>query len=441
MEILVLGLNHKRTPIEIREKFAFSSSQLESSLKELKKRNQSEECVILSTCNRVEIYVTTKDPEKTESVLIEFLKENHKLPEDQIKSFSYIYRGYQAVEHLFKVACGLDALVLGENEILGQCKEAYHAAMRAETCYSILAQCFERAFQCAKEVKTKTRINEGATSVSSVAVELAERIFGKLYGEKVLVLGSGEMAVQTLKYLKRSGVGTIYVANRTPEHIQPIVEEFRAEAISFDGWISRLSDVDIVITATSAPHVLVKEESVREVMHERRHKPLFIIDIAVPRDVDAKVNEINDVYLYNVDDLKLVSSSNTKMRARELPKCFEIIKHRREEFMGWVHLLDAGPVIQRLDQHFEEILKEEVSQFFEQESTLKDSPEKMIALKQRLKNRLLQLPLSRIKQNSKNGSLNRILESLLVLFQLDRFQNLKEKAKKGKSNEKGPTSQ
>ncbi len=421
MEIFVFGLNHKRAPVEIREKVAFSQSKLAQTLGQLKKELSGAECLILSTCNRVEIYAATANPRTAREKIAAFLIRHHQVPASDISRFFYEAEGREAVEHLFKVASGLDSLVLGENEILGQCKSAYQTALLAKTCQTVLGQIFERAFQCAKEIKTKTRINEGATSVSSVAVELAERIFGKLHGEKVLILGSGKMSLHTLRHLQKAGVGTILVSNRTHEKAIELAEEFGAEAISFEGWLARLKDVDIIISSTAAPHVILKADAVREAMRERRHKPLFIIDIAVPRDVEGSVNEIDDVYLYNIDDLKVVSERNTKQRAKELPQCHEIIAHRTDEFINWVKLLDASPVIQRLDRHFEEVVQREIDGFIQAEMEGKLEPAKRAVLIQKLKGELLALPLKQIKQNSKNGALHRTLESLITVFQLDRF--------------------
>jgi len=421
MQIFVFGLNHKRAPVEIREKVAFSALKLKESLGTLKEAISGEECLILSTCNRVEIYAATQDPQSTREKIAGFLMRHHQVPQSDLSRFFYEFAGREAVEHLFKVASGLDSLVLGENEVLGQAKTAFQSALEAKTCQAVLAQAFERSFQCAKEIKTKTRINEGATSVSSVAVELAGRIFGQLHGEKVLILGSGKMSLKTLRYLQKAGVGSILVSNRTHEKAIEMAEEFGAEAIPFEGWLPRLKDVDIVISSTAAPHIILKAESVREAMRERRHKPLFIIDIAVPRDVEGAVNGIDDVYLYNIDDLKVVTEQNTKIRAKELPKCYEIIAHRTDEFMSWMNLLGASPVIQRLDRHFDEVVTKEVGDFIAAELGGKMEPEKKDLLIRKLKGELLQLPLKQIKKASKNGALVRTLESLISIFQLDRF--------------------
>jgi len=433
MKLIVVGLNHKKTPVEVREKFALGQYDLAQILIELRSIDKSAETIILSTCNRVEIYASGSDAADLEGALYDYIGKKHEIDKKTLQGYMYSYSNEQVVKHLFEVASGLDSLVLGENEILGQCKEAYRTALDTKTCSTILAQLFERSFQCAKDIKTKTKINEGAVSVSSVAVDLAERIFGKLKGEQVLVLGTGEMSLLTLKHLQKAGVGSILISNRTHETAVELAGEFNAEAVKFSDWAEKLEGVDIVISSTASEQPIVKKDLIDRAMKKRRHKPLFMIDIAVPRDIEADVDETDDVYLYNIDDLKSVAATNAKFRARELDACSQIINQRSEEFMRWLQFLEASPVIQSLDHYFQDIIDKEVTGFMAGRPDFEGKEDELRGLAGSIKNKMLQAPIHQIKESSRNGGLVRILDSVISLFKLDRSQTSSDSKEKSKS--------
>lgn len=317
MELVVFGLNHKTAPVEIRERLSFKESELEKAVRKLKERGIINEAVILSTCNRVEVYASGESAAKVIASIKDFIMEFHSL-EFKEDEHHYIFNNRDCVRHLFSVVSGLDSMVIGETEILGQVKRSYELAHKAGTTGKLLNFLFQKSFKVAKWVRTNTAITAGALSVGSVAVELAERIFENLSGKALMILGAGEMSEVTLKHLCAHGVASIVVSNRSYDRAVELAGKFNAEAVTLDEGLSRLADVDIVISATSSPHCIIKKDFVSQVMSKRRMRPIFFIDIAVPRDVEPSVNEIENVYLYNIDDLKALIDENLKEREKEL---------------------------------------------------------------------------------------------------------------------------
>lgn len=414
MDLVCVGLTHKKCPVEVREKIAFSQSSLSQALTQMKEIDGLREWFVLSTCNRVELY--GRGFTGVEENLIHFLSDFHGLEGCSYRSYLDRFRGRDVVEHLFRVACGLDSLVVGENEIYGQIKQAFKMANEHRALDSILYQLVERALRVGKKVRAETKINEGAVSVSSIAVELAEKIFGKLTGEKVLILGTGKMSELTMKHLVKSGAGEITVASRTYERALELSQKFGAKPIGFDEWQRALRTSDIVISSTSAPHPIVKFEDVQNVMNERRHKPLFFIDIAVPRDIEQSVGQIDDVYLYDIDDLKGVSDSNLRSRKKEIVKCESMIEQELESFDQWYEFLEAGPVIQKLTAYFDEVVEKEVVR---SDGKFKGKEKELAVLIGRIKAGLLHIPKEKLKESAKSGSIERYLETLHSLFRLE----------------------
>ena len=414
MDLVCIGLNHKNCPVEVREKIAFSESALTQALIEMKKIDGLREWFVLSTCNRVELY--GRGFLGIEESLIDFLADFHGLDGCAYRSYLYRHHGRDVAEHLFRVASGLDSLVVGENEIYGQIRHAFRLANEIGSLDSLLYQLIERSLRTGKRVRAETKISEGAVSVSSIAVELAEKIFGKLTGERVLILGTGKMSELTMKHLLKAGAGEITVASRTYERALELSRKYGAKPIGFDGWLSALRTSDIVISSTSAPHPVVKFEDVRTTMAARRHKPLFFIDIAVPRDVEQRVGEIDDVYLYDIDDLKTVSEANLRVRKKEISKCETIITHELELFDQWYEFLEAGPVVQKLTAYFDEIVKTEIAKAGTQ---FKGKERELEALIQKIKAGLLHIPIETLKESAKTGSIERYLETLHSLFRLE----------------------
>jgi glutamyl-tRNA reductase len=351
MNIVVIGLSHHTSPVELRERFAFADAKIPDALKSLRESGIAGEAVILSTCNRVEIYAATPfEPAKAFTELKQFLsrwgetagkpiaehnsgpQERSSRPEETGDSI-YALAEPQSLHHLFKVACGLDSMVLGETEILGQLKTAYELARRHQHTGARLNKAFQRAFNAAKHIRTGTGIQRGSVSVASVAVELAEKIFSSLNEREVLVIGAGEMSEKTARALLSRGARSIIVANRSHERAQVLAGEFGGRAVQFDDWAAEFEKIDIAISSTSAPHHILDRAKLEPLMKARKHRPLLLIDIAVPRDIDPAVNFLENVYLYNIDDLQSIADDYLKQRKEEIVRCEQIIAEKVEAML------------------------------------------------------------------------------------------------------------
>ena len=328
MPIVVLGLNHRSSPVALRERFAFDEARIPATLELLRTNGLAEEAVILSTCNRVEIYAATQlEPAKAFAELKNFLVTVHGYREplgDEI----YTLPEPQSVQHLFKVASGLDSMVLGETEILGQLKKAYDLALQHGHTGARLNKAFQRAFNVAKHIRTETNIQRGSVSVASVAVELAAKIFNTLSGHDVLVIGAGDTSEKTARALLSRGARSIVVANRSFERAEVLAREFNGRAVRFDDWAKEFELIDIAISSTAAPHHILDRARLEPLMKLRRHRPLLLIDIAVPRDIDPEVNFMENVYLYNVDDLQSIAGDYMNQRKEEIARCEIIIAEK-----------------------------------------------------------------------------------------------------------------
>ena len=342
MNVVVIGLSHRSAPVELRERFAFAESKIPGALKSLRDSGIAGEAVILSTCNRVEIYAATPlEPAKAFAELKIFLlrwgeisgepsaKDN---PGSRGRSPHreelYSYAEPDSLHHLFKVACGLDSMMIGETEILGQLKAAYDLALQHGHTGARLNKAFQRAFHTAKHVRTHTNIQRGSVSVASVAVELAEKIFNSLGDREVLVIGAGDTSEKTARALLSRGAKSIIVANRSFDRAQALAGELGGRAVSFDDWAGEFEKIDIVISSTAAPHHILDRAKLEPLMKTRRQRPLLLIDIAVPRDIDPEVNFLENVYLYNVDDLQGIANDYLKLRREEMARCEEIIAEK-----------------------------------------------------------------------------------------------------------------
>ena len=318
MELVCLGLNHRSAPVEIRERFAVLTTKLGDRSAELTRLPGIQESVVVSTCNRTEFYLAT---ECTEEALRSLRGE---LGADRDDHWYEKHR-LDAARHLCEVASGLDSMVLGETEIFGQIKEAYRSAHGAGATSSVLNRVFQKTFSVGKKIRTETRIQEGATSVAGSAVELAEKIFGELAGCRVIVIGAGEMSRQTAQALVSRGASTVFVTNRSYDRAQELAEEMGGRAVQFDEWQGVLAGVDVVISSTSAPHPVVMPFHVEAVRRVRKYRPLFLIDIAVPRDIDPEVGEIEEVYLYDIDTLEQLANEARSRRERQIEQCRRLI--------------------------------------------------------------------------------------------------------------------
>ena len=369
MNVVVIGLSHHSSPVELRERFAFAEAKIPEALKSLRESGVAGEAVILSTCNRVEIYAATAlEPAKAFAELRQFLvtqcekmepeagtsrcdvparataggtnapldaarTARRAVPTD-IGDELYTLAEPQSLQHLFRVACGLDSMVLGETEILGQLKKAYDLAFQHQSTGARLNKAFQRAFHVAKHVRTETNIQRGSVSVASVAVELAEKIFSSLADRDVLVIGAGETSEKTARALLSRGARGIVVANRSPDRALALAAELGGRAVPFDDWGAEFQKIDIAISSTSAPHHILDRARLEPLMKARQHRPLLLIDIAVPRDIDPEVNFLENVYLYNIDDLQAIADDYLKLRKEEIAKCEAIIGEKIKPLLG-----------------------------------------------------------------------------------------------------------
>ncbi len=329
MELVCLGVNHKTAPVEVRERFAVGTTRLGDAAKDLLELADVSEGVVISTCNRTEFYLAADSAREALTRLERSLigkVHGHEEP-------FYRHEHENAARHLCKVVSGLDSMLLGETEIFGQVKQAYHAAHAAGATGPVLNKLFQRVFSIGKKVRTQTSIQEGSTSIGNVAVELAEKIFGHLKDSEVMVLGAGEMSRLTAQALVSRGAKSIIVANRTHDKAIELAEEMKGKAVRFDDWLEVLKDVDVVISSTGAPHTIIHKEEVESVRRARKFRPLFLIDIAVPRDIDHEVGEIEEVYLYDIDALEQLAQEAKARRVEQILECERIIEAELQKFM------------------------------------------------------------------------------------------------------------
>lgn len=328
MPIVVIGLSHHSSPVEVRERFAIDPKRVPALLESLRSSGRADEAVILSTCNRVELYaVTANDAQEACHDLKQFLHEVQECA-DPLHEHFYHHVEPDSLRHLFRVACGMESMVLGETEILGQLKQAYELARQQHHTASRLNKAFQRAFNVAKQIRTETHIQRGNISVASVSVQLAERIFESLKHQQVLVIGAGDTSEKTLRALVSRGVTKVIVSNRTIEKAEALAAEHGGRSIGFDDWPDALGDADIVISSTSAPGYVIDRDRLAPLMKRRRSRPLLLIDIAVPRDIHPEVNRMDGIYLYNVDDLQTIANDHLDQRKSELQHCETIIRDK-----------------------------------------------------------------------------------------------------------------
>jgi glutamyl-tRNA reductase len=333
MNLVLVGLNHRSAPVEVRERIAFSKSQLGEATCNLLGAAGLSEAAILSTCNRVEIYGLARHTGDTAAVR-QFVHQHHQLT-DSVNDHLYELHDRECIQHLLEVACGLDSMVLGETEILGQLKDAYAAAQQVGATGMALNRLFQKAFAAAKHIRSTTAITRGSTSVANVGVDLAGKVFRDFAACTVMVIGTGEMSEQTAKALRSRGAGKVLVCGRSRERTAEVAQQLGAEAISYDDWPNVFPTVDIAITATAAPHPIVTTDKMNPLMQARRGRPLFLIDIAVPRNIERACGDIEDVYLYDIDDLSQIARENLTARERELTTCRELIAERVARLGEW----------------------------------------------------------------------------------------------------------
>lgn len=399
MHIIAVGLNHKTAPVELRERVAIGDDELAGLASSLAAGGVFAESAVLCTCNRSEVYGCVPDVDAAVKRAIGLLAKRATWPEDHLSSLLYTYVHAEASRHLFRVACGIDSMVLGESQVLGQVREAFEKAGALGSASTVLATLARNALEVGKQARTETNIGVGRLSVSSAAVDLARSVLGDLSGDRVMVVGAGEMSELTLTHLVDAGVRSIRVANRTHERARALAERFGGEAIAFDQFPGRLAESDIVITQTGAREPLIGPAAVREALRLRRSRPLVFIDIAVPRDVDPAVGDLANVFLFDIDDLEAISAHHMAERQAEVVRVEALISNQLARFNRWLKGLQAVPLIQQLEAEFERVRQDELERALRRIRGL--SPEQAAGIDQalhRYKQKLVRPPIEALKR-------------------------------------------
>ena len=419
MRLLVVGCSFRTAAVGLRERLAFSEAELPQVLRQIRELGDIEEGMLLSTCNRVEIWAVSRRPRHAGRSLVEFLERSRGVERSELKRALYKHQGAAAVTHIFRVTSSLAAMVVGEPQIAGQVKDAYAAASRAGTLGSLLNRCLHRAFGTAKQVRTETEIARHPVSVSSVAADLAGRVFGDFGNSRVLVIGAGEMAELAVRRLVADGAQAIHVINRTMERAHELAFQLGARAHSMDDLRNQLLVADIVISSTGSKQPVLERQLVLEVMRQRRQKPMFIVDIAVPRDVERKVGDLPNVYLFDIDDLEQVSAENLKQRQKEARLAEGILAAEVAHFEDWMRMQDAVPVIKDLRQHFAEVVQAEV-QHTAQLLHMSDARQRraLDSMADAIVNKLLHLPTTELKAHATRSDGLFMARSVRHLFHL-----------------------
>ena len=416
MTLVAFGINHKTAPVDIREKVAFAPDRIPHALKDLTSSTDFNEAAILSTCNRTEIYCGMKS--YNENGIVEWLSDFHRLESNKVKPYTYIHPDHSAVRHMLRVASGLDSLVLGEPQILGQMKTAFTAANEAGTTGKILNRLFQHTFKSAKQVRTDTAIGSSPVSVAFAAVSLAKQIFGALDGKTVLLIGAGETIELAARHLHEQGIGRIIIANRTVEKAHQLTEEFGGYAIALTEISDHLAEADIVISSTASPIPILGKGAVESALKTRRHQPMFMVDIAVPRDIEPEVDDLDDVYLYTVDDLQEVIQENMKSRQDAAKQAEEIIDTQVVHFMDWINAQDSVSTIRAFRAQADRTREEMLNRSRRMLAAGEDPDHIIEVLAHQLTNKLIHAPCSQMR-TAGNDERTALLDAARALFELD----------------------
>lgn len=421
MPILMIGLNHKFAPVEVRERLAFGRERVPVVLKDLMNDVNAgiKEAVLLSTCNRTEVYICTCDAPESKGRLQEFLAHRAGLPASKLERMSYVLQGVEAVEHLMQVSTGLDSMILGENEILGQVRSAAEIAQDAGATGPILSALFRYAIRAGKRARTETEIGSGDISVASVVVEMAEQVFGPLNDRTALLIGAGKISSLTARALARAGLRCIMIANRTYERAEKIAKNLNGTAVHFDILDEVLMQADIVICSTGAPHIVLHADAVESAQKVRNNRPLLIADLAVPRDADPKVASIPGVSLVNIDDLEIIVKTNHPLTASVCQAVEGIIQQELDDYRQWFGTRRCVPVIQALRSEAETIYKAEVEQTLKRMGPLTPDQEKLVeAMGKAIAKKLLHKPTVRLRELSPDEDPSAYLKLIQKLYDI-----------------------
>jgi glutamyl-tRNA reductase len=418
MKFAITGLNHKSAPVEVRERLAFDESAIGEALSDLKRRPGFQEGMILSTCNRVEIAVTCDDNVVDGSV-DQFLADARKVDRAWVGPYLYRFADRDAIRHLFRVAASLDSMVVGEPQILGQLKSAYAIAKQYGSVNGFLDSLVTRAFNVAKRVRSETEIGASAVSVSYAAVELAREIFGSLKDKKVIVVGAGKMSEAAARHLHHSGTSQIYVTNRTRERAEEMAQLFDGKIIDYATFIKALPEMDIVITSSGAPHYILTKLDMRKVIEARRNRPMFLIDIAVPRNIEPAANELDNVFLYDIDDLQKTVDSNLQERMKEAEDAEIIIAEEVERMVSRLKTREVVPTIVSLQEQLEHLRSAEVARMRGKLGSLTHEQEEAIeALTRGIINKIAHGPISELRKQSTHPEGDHFITIVRKVFRL-----------------------
>lgn len=420
MHVMVVGLNYRTAPVEVREKFVFQADELPRANYILRNTKSILECIIVSTCNRMELYAVVDQEHPGSHMLKAFLSSWFGIPVEQFSQHLYIHVEDDAIRHLFRVTTGLDSMVLGETQILGQIRDAFQVAQQNGSTGSVFNTLFKQAITLAKRAHSETEISQNAVSVSYAAIELGKKIFGTFAKKRVLLIGAGKMSELTATHLNANGVADVMVINRTLEKAQEMAQRFNGTALPWDQLVDALLEADIVISSTSATKVILRAEDVRPVMKRRQYRPLFMIDIAVPRDLDPVLQEIEGVFLYDIDDLEGIVEANLKEREHEAAKIEVMIEEEIEEFQQWLEMMGVVPVLAALREKANSIYEETMRSLENKLPDLSERERKQIRKhSMSIINQLLKDPIIQTKELAGNAQREERLQIVSQMFGIE----------------------
>lgn len=420
MHIITVGLNYRTAPVEIRERFALAEKELPEALEQLMGTSSIMECVIVATCNRTELYAVVDRHHLCGHYIRSFMEQWFKLPRQFFTNHLYMYEDEKAIEHLFRVTSGLDSMVIGETQILGQVKDAFALAQQKKTTGTLFNMLFKQAITMAKRAHSETMIGEAAVSVSYAAVELGKRIFGQFNKKTVMIIGAGETGELTAKHLYASGADKVIVVNRTYERAVQLADKFNGIACSMDDAVARLHEADIVISSTGAESFVLTRQAVAAAMQRRKSKPLFMIDIAVPRDLEPSIAAVDNVFLYDIDDLEGIVESNIEQRRKEAAKIEVMIEEEVDLFEQWYKTLGVVPLIRALQTKAADIHEETLNSLTNKLPDLDEHELKVIRkLTKSIVNQMMQDPILRIKEMAGEKHADEAMDMFVKLFALE----------------------
>lgn len=418
MKLLVIGLNHKTADVDVREKVAFSGDKLEPALNQLSDMEGIDEAIVLSTCNRVELYVNVTDEEKAENSIKDFISRFHGVEREALDRSLFVHKRDDAIRHIFRVASSLDSMVVGEPQILGQLKDAFEYSLERKKTGILLNRLMKKGISVAKRVRTETRIAENAVSISFAAVELARKIFDDLSTKSAMLLGAGEMAELAARHLISAGVKSMCVSNRTYSRCEELAREFCGMPVAFENFLNEMQHVDIVLCSTGAPNYVVTRGQAKDLMKARRGRQIFFIDISVPRNIDPAINEIDNVYLYDVDDLQGVVDTNMEQRNIEAAKAEAIVDEEISNFKNWMASLDAVPTVIALRESAEAIRADELEKTLNKLGDIDERVEKIVrSLSNNIVNKLLHPPTVALR--TETGDKEILIDLVRRIYRLD----------------------